>query len=82
MDVGDIDDDGDDDILATLTPDGGQTYVEVFKAQIQVRKDQTSHPRSDYGHFSYIELGQWEDQQKTPSQDKLPGNAKTSIYGS
>ena len=39
MDIGDIDDDGDDDIvLATLTPDGGQTYVEVFKAQIQARK--------------------------------------------
>ena len=32
MDVGDIDDDGDADIiLATMTPDGGQTYLEVFK---------------------------------------------------
>ena len=32
MDIGDIDDDGDDDIvLATMTPDGGQTYREVFK---------------------------------------------------
>ena len=36
MDVGDIDDDGDADIiLATMTPDGGQTYLEVFKGPIQ-----------------------------------------------
>ena len=81
MDIGDIDDDGDDDIvLATLTPDGGQTYVEVFKGPDPgPQADQTILiPAPTYGHYSYIELGQWgEDLAEDPfTGQTLPGECE------
>ena len=81
MDVGDIDDDGDDDIvLATMTPDGGQTYVEVFKGPDPgPQADQTILvPAPTYGHYSYIELGQWgEDLAQDPiTGQTLPGECE------
>ena len=81
MDVGDIDDDGDDDIiLATMTPDGGQTYLEVFKGPDPgPQADQTILvPAPTYGHYSYIELGQWgEDLAEDPfTGATLPGECE------
>ena len=81
MDIGDIDDDGDDDIvLATMTPDGGQTYLEVFKGPDPgPQADQTILvPAPTYGHYSYIELGQWgEDLAQDPfTGQTLPGECE------
>ena len=80
MDVGDIDDDGDADIiLATMTPDGGQTYLEVFKGPDGAPGRPDNNCASPtYGHYNYIELGQWgEDLAEDPfTGATLPGECE------